>query len=63
VQQIDKKQLVIRKAAVVAKAIDPELVGEALTAIYAGLMAVVATLRVKFAACVTIGGAVHVEST
>lgn len=55
VKQIDKKQLVLRKAAVVAKAVDPELVGDALTAIYAGLMAVVATLRVKFAACVTLG--------
>lgn len=55
VKQIDNKQLVLRKAAVVAKAVDPELMGEALTAIYAGLMAVVATLRVKFAACVTIG--------
>ena len=42
VKQINNKQLVMRKAAVVAKAVDPELVAEALTAIYGGLMAVVA---------------------
>ena len=55
VKQINQKQLVIRKAAVIAKAVDPELVAQALTAIYGGLMAVVATLRVKFAACITLG--------
>lgn len=55
VKQVDKKQLVLRKAAVVAKAVDPELVADALAAVYTGLVAVVATLRVKFAACVTLG--------
>ena len=44
-----------RPCVTVAKAVDPELVAEAITAIYGGLMAVVATLRVKFAACVTLG--------
>lgn len=55
VKQISKKQLVVRKMSVVAKAVDPERVSDALTAIYAGLIAVVATLRVRFAACVTLG--------
>jgi hypothetical protein len=43
---------------VVAKAVDPDLVTDALVAINGGLMAVVATLRVRFAACVTIGSTV-----
>jgi len=55
VKQMGKKDLVIRKLGVVAKAVDPELVADALTAINTGLMAVVATLRVKFAQCVTLG--------
>eukprot|EP00227_Mantoniella_beaufortii_P013801 CAMPEP_0197581922 /NCGR_PEP_ID=MMETSP1326-20131121/5287_1 /TAXON_ID=1155430 /ORGANISM="Genus nov. species nov., Strain RCC2288" /LENGTH=361 /DNA_ID=CAMNT_0043145901 /DNA_START=35 /DNA_END=1120 /DNA_ORIENTATION=+ len=55
VKEIDKKQLVLRKMSVVAKAVDPELVADALHAIYAGLTAVVATLRIRFAACVTLG--------
>jgi len=55
VNQISKKQLVIRKVAVIAKSLDPEKVGEAMTAINTGLLAVVATLRVRFAACVTLG--------
>ena len=55
VKQIGKKELVVRKLGVVAKAVDPELVADALTAINTGLMAVVATLRVKFAQCVTLG--------
>ena len=45
----------VRKLGVVAKAVDPVLVADALTAINTGLMAVVATLRVKFAQCVTLG--------
>lgn len=55
VKQIGKKELVVRKLGVVAKAVDPVLVADALTAINTGLMAVVATLRVKFAQCVTLG--------
>ena len=55
VKQIDKKELVLRKLGVVAKAVDPELVADAVSAINIGLMAVVATLRVKFAQCVTLG--------
>ena len=43
VKQISSKELVQRKIGVVAKAIDPELVADAVTAINAGLMAVVAT--------------------
>ena len=54
-QKVQEQQLVKRKVSVVAKAVDPEKVTEALTAIYAGLIAVVATLRVRFAACVTLG--------
>ena len=58
VKQIDARALAVRKAAVVAKAVDPDLVTDALVAINGGLMAVVATLRVRFAACVTIGSTV-----
>ena len=43
VKQISSKELVQRKIGVIAKAIDPELVADAVTAINAGLMAVVAT--------------------
>ena len=43
VKQISSKELVQRKIGVIAKAIDPELVAYAVTAINAGLMAVVAT--------------------
>ena len=55
VKQIDSKDLVVRKIGVVAKAVDPELVADAITAINTGLMAVIATLRVKFAQSVTLG--------
>jgi hypothetical protein len=57
-QEITTKELVVRKIGVVAKAVDPEQVGEALSAVYMGFVAVVATLRVHFAACVSLGVAV-----
>ena len=50
--------MVLRKAGVVAKAVDPEQVSDAVGAIYMGFVAVVATLRVHFAACVSLGVAV-----
>ena len=57
-QEITKKALVVRKIGVVAKSMDPEQVGDALGAIYMGFVAVVATLRVHFAACDSLGVAV-----
>ena len=57
-QEITTKELVVRKIGVVAKAVDPEQVGEALSAVYMGFVAVTATLRVHFAACVSLGVAV-----
>lgn len=57
-QEISGKALVLRKIGVVAKAVDPEQLSDALTAIYMGFVAVVATLRVHFAACVSLGVAV-----
>jgi len=57
-QEISGKALVVRKVGVIAKAVDPEQLSDALTAIYMGFVAVVATLRVHFAACVSLGVAV-----
>jgi len=57
-KELTTKALVLRKAGVVAKAVDPEQVSDAVGAIYMGFVAVVATLRVHFAACVSLGVAV-----
>jgi len=57
-QEISRQQLVIRKIGVVAKAVNPEQMTEAVRAVYMGFVAVVATLRVHFAACVSLGVAV-----
>lgn len=57
-QEISRRELVVRKIGVVAKAINPDQMTEALNAVYMGFVAVVATLRVHFAACVSLGCAV-----
>ena len=57
-QEIGTRALVIRKCGVIAKAVDPEQLSDALGSIYMGFVAVVATLRVHFAACVSLGVAV-----
>ncbi len=54
-QEISRRELVVRKIGVVAKAINPDQMTEALNAVYMGFVAVVATLRVHFAACVSLG--------
>jgi len=55
VKQISAEQLAVRKLALLAKTLDPAKLEEALGAIAAGLVAVVATLRARFAKTVTLG--------
>jgi len=54
VSQMPLEQLLARKMPIVLKSIDPEGLSEALSGLYAGLAAVVATLRVRFAATLTL---------
>lgn len=58
VQQISKQDLATRKLALVAKSCDPGQVSAALTGINTGLIAVIATLRVKFARAITLGASI-----
>eukprot|EP00760_Papus_ankaliazontas_P035334 PhM_4_TR7747/c0_g1_i1/m.49918 len=58
VLQISNSELLTRKCMVVLKAVEPEKVSEALTGLWAGFLAVVATLRVNFAQAVTLGAAI-----
>ena len=55
VKQITKQELVHRKVYLVMKAVNPDQASEALSLIWASMMAVVATLRVQFAQAVTLG--------
>lgn len=54
VTQLPLEELVRRKMPIVLKSIDPESVSEALSSLYAGAAAVIATLRVRFAATLTL---------
>lgn len=55
VDQISNSELFTRKVYVFAKAIDPEQSSEALTAVWAGFLSVLATIRIKFAQFITLG--------
>lgn len=57
VMQISGKDLVKRKLHVLAVNIDPVVVSNAVTGISAGVFAVIATVRVRFAQAVTLGSA------
>jgi hypothetical protein len=54
----DTDAAVRRRAMVVFKAVDPDLISKAASAIWAGLFAVVCALRVKFAHAVSLGVAI-----
>eukprot|EP00695_Tsukubamonas_globosa_P001618 TRINITY_DN266_c0_g1_i1.p1 TRINITY_DN266_c0_g1~~TRINITY_DN266_c0_g1_i1.p1 ORF type:complete len:363 (+),score=88.51 TRINITY_DN266_c0_g1_i1:63-1151(+) len=58
VQQISQQELLTRKLKLLLKVIDPERVGDALTGLYACAMAVVAALRIRFAAAIALGAAI-----
>lgn len=55
VKQIDDAQLARRKADLFLATVDPHELGRAMSVAYAGLLAVLATLRAKFAATVALG--------
>jgi hypothetical protein len=58
VQQISAEQLSVRKFLVVIRAADPNIISEALSNLYSILMAVLATLQVKFARAISLGAAI-----
>jgi hypothetical protein len=58
VLQISQQQLLTRKLQVVFKAVDPDRFSDALTAVWSGSLAVIATLRVQFAQAVTLGASI-----
>jgi hypothetical protein len=58
VQQVSAQQLSLRKLLVVVRAADPNVISEALGALYAILLAVTATLQVRFARAVSLGAAI-----
>ncbi|KAA8497391.1 hypothetical protein FVE85_1120 [Porphyridium purpureum] len=55
VSLMDKSQLAARKAMVILKAVDPNQLAEALEGLTQAWIAVIATLRVKFAQAITLG--------
>ena len=58
VKQITSKQLVERKVRLVLKTVDPNLVSEALTGTYVGVVGVIAALKIQFAGVVTLGASI-----
>lgn len=58
VTQISAEKLTFRKILVVLRACNPEAMTEALSALYTVMLAVVATLRVKFARTVSLGASI-----
>jgi hypothetical protein len=55
VDQISSQQLFTRKMYLVAKSVDPEQTTEAVGALWAGFLSVLATIRIKFAQYITLG--------
>lgn len=55
VQQIESSELIQRKLKILLTSVDPMQVSSALTGIYVGFLAVVATLRSRFAMAITLG--------
>jgi hypothetical protein len=55
VKQIGSKELIERKIKLFIKTVDPMQVMQAFGQLYTGFLAVVATLRIKFAAAITLG--------
>jgi hypothetical protein len=58
VQQLSSEQLAVRKFLVAVRAADPIIISEALSNLYGILMAVMATLQVKFARAISLGAAI-----
>lgn len=58
VQQINSTQLIERKASLMLKTTDPQVVGDAVAAISSGWLAVLAALKISFARAVTLGAAI-----
>jgi hypothetical protein len=58
VQQVAHRDLVKRKALLFLRTINPDRITAALTGINAGFLAVVATLKMKFAMTITLGNAI-----
>jgi len=57
VEQITKEELLKRKALILLKSIEPMQVYNAVGCLYIGFLAVMATLKVKFAQAITLGAA------
>lgn len=55
VRRLNRRQLLSRKLLVVLRAVDPQVFSGALAGVYAGCLAVVAALRVRFARTVSLG--------
>jgi hypothetical protein len=58
VKQISAEKLTFRKMLVVLRACNPEAMTDALSALYTVMLAIVATLRVKFARTVSLGASI-----
>jgi len=58
VDQIDPSKLLVRKVNLVMISVEPEPLMDALSSLYAGFIAVVATLRLQFAKAVTLGASI-----
>ncbi len=58
VKQIATKELVHRKALLFIKNVDPKRLSDAFTGIYMGFMAIIATLKLRFAKAITLGNAI-----
>mmetsp|Transcript_317 Transcript_317/g.984 ORF Transcript_317/g.984 Transcript_317/m.984 type:complete len:349 (-) Transcript_317:130-1176(-) len=58
VSQMNAQDLVERKALLFLKTTDPAVTGEAMTAISAGYIAVLASLKITFAQAIVVGGAI-----
>uniref|UniRef100_A0A7S0T5G8 Uncharacterized protein n=1 Tax=Erythrolobus madagascarensis TaxID=708628 RepID=A0A7S0T5G8_9RHOD len=55
VKQMDKKQLAARKLGVILRAVDPQKLATALEGLTQAWIAIIATLRIKFAQAITLG--------
>lgn len=55
VDQVSNQELFTRKIYVVLRTVDPDLCMDALSAVWGGFLSILATLRIHFAQCVTLG--------
>lgn len=55
VDEISNKELFTRKVYLVAKSIDPQQTSDAVSALWAGFLTIIATIKIKFAQYITLG--------